>query len=121
MPIGGGGFSLATICGVSLKTADEILTTAWSKEITMNALQTDLGAFRAGWESCVGESIAKLISGDIDDLRATGILTSAAKAGDTWPAARNLVDQRVYPFDLYSPVGEKLVIVTFYRGGWYPS
>jgi peroxiredoxin len=83
-------------------------------------LQTELDAFRAGWESRVGEAIARLISGDIEDLRSTGILDRAAGAGEAMPVTANLVDQHAQPFDLAALVAEKPVILTFYRGGWCP-
>jgi peroxiredoxin len=83
-------------------------------------LQHDLDAFRASWEARVGDQIARLISGDIDDLRATGILDRTAKAGDRLPATANLVDQHGRAFDLAALASEKPVIVTFYRGGWCP-
>jgi peroxiredoxin len=83
-------------------------------------LQSELDAFRAGWESRVGEAIAGLISGDIEDLRKTGILDRAAKAGDALPAAGDLLDQHGKRFDLAALVADKPVIITFYRGGWCP-
>jgi peroxiredoxin len=83
-------------------------------------LQTELDTFRSGWEARVGESIARLIAGDIDNLRETGILDRAAKAGDQLPATSNLVDPLNRPFDLVALANEKPLIVTFYRGGWCP-
>lgn len=83
-------------------------------------LQNDLDGFRSSWEARVGDQIARLIAGDIEDLRATGILDRAAKAGDRLPAAANLVDQHGKAFDLARLVADKPVIVTFYRGGWCP-
>lgn len=87
---------------------------------TASLLQTELDAFRSGWEARVGETIARMIAGDIEDLRATGILDRAAKAGQAFPAATNLVDQHGKPFDLAALAAEKPLIVTFYRGGWCP-
>jgi len=83
-------------------------------------LQSDLDAFRAGWESRVGETIARLIAGDIEDLRGSGILDRAARAGDAFPTGTALLDQHGAPFDLGALVGGRPVIVTFYRGGWCP-
>lgn len=83
-------------------------------------LQIELDAFRAGWEARVGETIARMIAGDIEDLRKTGILDRAAKTGDRLPVTTNLVDQHGGAFDLAALVAEKPVIVTFYRGGWCP-
>lgn len=83
-------------------------------------LQSELDAFRAGWESRVGESIARLIAGDIDDLRATGILDRTAKSGDAFPIVRTLVDARGNAFDLAAALDDKPAILTFYRGGWCP-
>ncbi|PPD15884.1 MAG: peroxiredoxin [Methylobacterium sp.] len=83
-------------------------------------LQTELDAFRSGWESRVGETIAKLIAGDIEDLRGSGILARAAKAGDRLPVTTNLINQHGKAFDLESLVADKPVIITFYRGGWCP-
>jgi peroxiredoxin len=87
---------------------------------TVNTLQSDLDLFRAGWEARVGENIARMIAGDIDDLRATGILERAAKAGDALPMPGHLLDQHGKPFDLARLVAQKPVIITFYRGGWCP-
>lgn len=80
-------------------------------------LQTELDAFRASWEARVGDQIGRLIAGDIDDLRATGILERAAKAGDRLPATANLLDQHGKAFDLSALAATKPLIVTFYRGG----
>lgn len=82
-------------------------------------LQTDLDAFRTAWESRVGVDTAGLIAADIEALRATGIVGSAAKAGDPWPAAA-LTDARGRPFDLTALLADRPAIVTFYRGGWCP-
>ncbi len=82
--------------------------------------QTDLDTFRASWETRVGETIAKLIGGDIDDLRGSGILDRAAKVGDVLPVTANLRDQHNQSFDLARLVADKPVILTFYRGGWCP-
>lgn len=86
----------------------------------MNTLQSELDTFRTGWEARVGENIARLIAGDIEDLRSTGILDRAAKVGDTLPVTTNLVDQHREAFDLAALVAQKPVIITFYRGGWCP-
>lgn len=83
-------------------------------------LQTELDTFRAAWESRVGEAIAKLIAGDIEDLRASVILDRAAKAGDAMPVTANLLDAHGRAFDLAALVAEKPLIITFYRGGWCP-
>ncbi len=83
-------------------------------------LQSELDSFRAGWEARVGEQIARLIAGDIDHLRATGILDRAAKAGDAFPKTTNLRDAHGRPFDLGALIAAKPVILTFYRGGWCP-
>jgi peroxiredoxin len=82
--------------------------------------QTDLDTFRASWETRVGETIAKLIGGDIQDLRGSGILDRAAKPGDAFPVTTNLRDPHNRPFDLARLVADKPVILTFYRGGWCP-
>jgi peroxiredoxin len=82
--------------------------------------QTELDTFRAGWEARVGEQIARLIGGDIDDLRATGILDHTAKAGDPFPATTNLRDAHNRPFGLTALIATKPMILTFYRGGWCP-
>ena len=83
-------------------------------------LQTEIAAFRASWEARVGEDIARLISGDIEDLRASGILDRTAKVGDHFPATSNLLDSHARPFDLVKLAVGKPLIVTFYRGGWCP-
>ena len=82
-------------------------------------LQPMLDRFKSDWEARVGADIARLIAGDIQDLRSSGILDRAAKLGDAWPQA-NLSDPHGQPFDLQALIAEKPVIVTFYRGGWCP-
>lgn len=83
-------------------------------------LQTEFDTFRAGWEARVGEQIAQLIGGDVENLRHSGILDYAAKAGDAFPATSNLRNAHDRPFDLGALIETKPVIVTFYRGGWCP-
>jgi peroxiredoxin len=84
------------------------------------ALQTELDTFRSNWESRVGEHTAKLIGGDIIDLRVSGVLDHAAKAGDLFQATTNLRNAHNAPFDLQALIASKPVILTFYRGGWCP-
>jgi peroxiredoxin len=83
-------------------------------------LQTELDTFRSNWEARVGDHIAKLIGGDIADLRTSGILDHTAKAGDMFTATSNLRNAHSVPFDLQALVASKPVILTFYRGGWCP-
>lgn len=83
-------------------------------------LQTELTQFRSAWEARVGEQIARLIGGDIEDLRMSGILDRAAQAGDAFPAAPLLRDAQDRPFDLAALIAAKPVVLTFYRGGWCP-
>jgi peroxiredoxin len=83
-------------------------------------LQTELNTFRSNWETRVGDHIAKLIAGDIVDLRASGILDHAAKAGDMFQATTNLRNAHNAPFDLRALIESKPAILTFYRGGWCP-
>lgn len=83
-------------------------------------LQSELDAFRQAWETRVGETVARLIAGDVEDLRASGILDRAARAGDRLAPTGNLLDAHGKSFDLARLVEEKPVIVTFYRGGWCP-
>ncbi len=83
-------------------------------------LQTEFDTLRASWEARVGEQIARLIDGDIENLRHTGILDHVPKAGDTFLAASNLRDAHNQPFDLSALVAQKPVVLTFYRGGWCP-
>jgi peroxiredoxin len=87
--------------------------------LTLSPLQPALDRFKADWEARVGDSIANLISGDIVDLRASGILDRTAKAGDAWPAIP-LLDARGRPFDLTAHLADRPAIITFYRGGWCP-
>ena len=84
------------------------------------SLQTELAQFRSAWEARVGEQIARLIGGDIEDLRASGILDRTARVGDAFPAAPHLRDAMDRPFDLAALIAEKPVVLTFYRGGWCP-
>jgi peroxiredoxin len=83
-------------------------------------LQTEFDTFRASWEARVGEQIAHLIGSDIKNLRHTGILDHAAKAGDAFLTTSNLRDAHNRPFDLSAVIATKPVILTFYRGGWCP-
>jgi peroxiredoxin len=83
-------------------------------------LQTELDIFRSDWEARVGDANARLIAGDIEDLRGSGVLDRAAKAGDRFPAAPGLLDAHARPFDLKALIATKPLIVTFYRGGWCP-
>jgi peroxiredoxin len=83
-------------------------------------LQTELSQFRSAWEARVGEQIARLIGGDIEDLRTSGILERAAQVGDAFPAAPHLRDAMDRPFDLAALIAAKPVVLTFYRGGWCP-
>jgi peroxiredoxin len=83
-------------------------------------LQTEFDMFRAGWEARVGNQIVQLIGGDIENLRHSGILDRAAKAGDAFLATSNLRDAHNRPFDLKALIAAKPVILTFYRGGWCP-
>lgn len=84
------------------------------------SLQAELDARRMAWEAQVGESIARLIAGDIEALRDTGILGRAARPGTAWPAAPHLLDAEGRAFDLAALAAAKPVVVTFYRGGWCP-
>jgi len=83
-------------------------------------LQPELDAFRATWEARVGETIARMIAGDIEDLRGSGILDRVARAGDAFPTGTRLLDAHGRDFDLAGLVAARPVIVTFYRGGWCP-
>lgn len=84
------------------------------------SLQADLTQFRTAWEARVGTEIARLIGGDIEDLRASGILDRAARVGDAFPAAPALRDAMDQPFDLAGLIARQPVVLTFYRGGWCP-
>jgi peroxiredoxin len=83
-------------------------------------LQSELDAQKAGFEQHVGPEIARLLSSDIDGLRATGILERAARAGQMLPASPKLIDAHGKAFDLTALAAEKPLILTFYRGGWCP-
>ena len=84
------------------------------------SLQAELEAQRIGWEGRVGETVVGLMRGDIEALRASGIVGRAAKAGARFPAAGHLLDQSGRPFDLAALIAQKPVIAFFYRGGWCP-
>lgn len=83
-------------------------------------LQTELDTFRATWEARVGEQIARLIGGDIEDLRHSGIMARVAQPGDAFPGAVLLRDAHGETYDLAALIAQKPVILTFYRGGWCP-
>jgi peroxiredoxin len=85
----------------------------------LTPLQPALDGFKADWEARVGAEIARLIAGDIDDLRDSGVLDRAAKPGDAFPAVA-LTDALGRAFDLAALVADRPAIVTFYRGGWCP-
>jgi peroxiredoxin len=87
--------------------------------MALDPLQPALDRFKADWEARVGEGIASMIAGDIDDLRATGILDRVAKPGELWPTAA-LRDAHGQPFDLTGRLTQRPAIITFYRGGWCP-
>jgi len=53
--------------------------------LKLDPLQPTLDQFRADWEARVGETIARMIAGDIADLRASGVLDGVAKAGNRFP------------------------------------
>ena len=55
--------------------------------------QTELTQFRTAWESRVGEQIARLIGGDIEELRNSGILDRTARVGDAFVCPPGLVKQ----------------------------
>lgn len=84
------------------------------------ALQAELDTRRTEWEARVGPDTARMIADDIEALRRTGILDSAARAGDGFPAAGGLLDPHGVPFDLAGLLARQPAIVTFYRGGWCP-
>ncbi len=84
------------------------------------SLKTELDTYRAGWEARVGAETARLIAGDIEALRASGILDRAARAGDIVPAATHLLDAHGRPFDLAALIAAGPLVLTFYRGGWCP-
>jgi peroxiredoxin len=90
------------------------------KDLQAMPLQTDLDAFRAGWESRVGDTIADLIAHDIERLRTGGQLDRVAKVGDPFPATPTLIDAQANAFDLVTALLEAPAIITFYRGGWCP-
>ena len=46
------------------------------------SLQSELDAFRSGWEWRVGEEIARIFNDDVDMLRQSGIMERVAKPGD---------------------------------------
>jgi peroxiredoxin len=82
-------------------------------------LQPALDRFKADWEARVGADIARMIAGDIDALRATGIPGRTARPSDLWPRT-DLFDAHGLPFDLLARLAQRPAIVTFYRGGWCP-
>lgn len=88
--------------------------------LALDPLAPTLDRFRADWEARVGETIARQIAGDIDDLRASGILDRVARRGDRLPTEAPLTDALGRPFDLAGLVARQPVILTFYRGGWCP-
>jgi peroxiredoxin len=82
--------------------------------------QAELDSFRAAWEARVGDAVATLVAGDIEDLRGSGILDRTARAGDAFPTGTTLLDAAGRLFDLGALVARGPVVVTFYRGGWCP-
>lgn len=84
------------------------------------SLQNQLDAFRAGWETRVGGTVAALIASDIEALRGSGILDQVAKPGDLWPETGTPIDANAQPFDLSALIRKSTVVLTVYRGGWCP-
>lgn len=82
------------------------------------SLQSELDAFRSGWEWRVGEEIARIFNDDVDMLRQSGIMERVAKPGDRFPADTDLRDVKGKPFNLARKLSTKPHIVLFYRGGW---
>lgn len=83
-------------------------------------LQPELDAFRQGWEARVGDGPARTIAGDIETLRASGILGGVAKPGQAVADPGTLIDARGHPADLGALLADRPAILTFYRGGWCP-
>jgi peroxiredoxin len=83
-------------------------------------LAKDLDAFRTGWESRVGQATARLVADDLAALAASGITARAARAGDPWPDAPDLLDAHGAPFDMTALLAQGPLVATFYRGGWCP-
>jgi peroxiredoxin len=84
------------------------------------SLNRELESFRTAWEARVGEAVARMIAGDIEELRTSGMLDEVARVGDTFPATMNLLDALGRRFDLRAALTSSPAIVTFYRGGWCP-
>jgi peroxiredoxin len=84
---------------------------------------TDLGLqleeFRTAWAARVGDGIAGIVRDDITDLRSSGILDRAARAGDRFPDVA-LPDARGRAASVAALAADGPVVATFYRGGWCP-
>lgn len=80
-------------------------------------LQSELDTFRTGWLERVGADTAKLVSDDIEALRA--LAAGARKAGDMFPAL-SLARADGQMIDIGAITAQGPAIVTFYRGGWCP-
>lgn len=87
--------------------------------MTLAPLQPALDSFRDDWEARVGPEAARFAAGQIEALRASGLVETAAKAGDAWPGVP-LTDALGKGFDLAALMARGPVVVTFYRGGWCP-
>jgi peroxiredoxin len=83
-------------------------------------LQTELDAYRDAWATRVGDDIATRFRDDTNNLRSSGILERAARAGDTFPRVMKLLDANARTFDLNAVLAQRPAIITFYRGGWCP-
>lgn len=83
------------------------------------SLQKELDAFRAEWSTKTPSDVATRVERTNDDLRASGIMERALKAGDLAPdfALPNAVGNRV---TLSGRLAAGPVVVSFYRGGWCP-
>lgn len=83
------------------------------------SLQSELDAFRIGWESRAGAEIAALVAADNADLAASGQPDRARGEGDLFPGLV-LPDALGRPVDLAALAAQGPLVVTFYRGGWCP-
>lgn len=86
---------------------------------TSTSLKHDLDAFREEWTRRVGADTATLVAQDIVNLRQSGLLDRAARAGSLVPALSlpNAAGDRV---DLRAHAEGGPLVIVFYRGGWCP-
>lgn len=83
------------------------------------SLKDQLEAFRTGFEKQVPEDALAQMHGATRDLRASGILNDAVKAGDAFPAF-SLVSQDGETVSSSALLSKGPLVISMFRGAWCP-